>query len=660
MGWGTPEVSEGRWRLGLFCSYRRYPNGVRGPDPLHPLTKKAGIGCIRISLRGVVLWSVALAVVAYFAGAAVLVRWYQAMPHNQIGYADLVMPTRWSHVSSLRGQALIADAYEDLAGTQFRSGFAKLRAGVARNPEDAKARLDLARIYVSLRLRPAAERLLFDAFAHRYPGGTFVRDAAALIAEGDNAEQSVAFCEAARSAGERAGVSAEDLRVLEAMRVRALTAAGRLDEAVALARRALQEDDTLVRDVVVRHLLKANAYDEAVREVEAWRAQAGSPPEALRLAVQVYREAGRFVEMREALARLRVRLGASAEFAAYEVVQHALAAQPGVAEEAVDDFLFRYGANPRHLRLLATLLAEPGETDLILRVETDARERGVDVAGLRLARLRALIERGDWAGANALASVIAGGGGRLSEGERTLFQTLSLLARACSDGESGAKAGVVDAIAKRPGTLTLYRTVIEGLMSAGQPQTALAVLSFGEGRFPDSDYLAEARSRVTVKVVEAEIAAGRAAASRKEEASLLADLPALLKAVAAEEATGRRDEALTLIRRHRRAAPAVFTDGNAELARREVRLSAEGGDLSALRYYLRTHLKAGALTGAEALALAKAWHEAGRVEAARLTVRELINRNPKNAAALAVWADWMPAPDPVEAGQATGEAVGGR
>jgi tetratricopeptide (TPR) repeat protein len=647
IGWGTPPVSDGSWWLWLFCLYRRYPDGVRGPDPLHPLTKKAGVACLQLSVRGLLAWTFALGLIAYFGGALALLRWYERMPHNRVSYADLVVPARWSQVSALRGQATIVEAYGDLKAGNFQPGFAKLRFGLARNPADAKARLDLARIYVAIRLRPLAERTVLDAFEHGYPGKQFVRDAFALMAESDHPEQSLLFCKKARATAVEARTLSADLRLIDEMHARTLLEAGRSAEALALVRLHLPAEDEFARDVQVQHLLATKAFDEAVRAVEDWLTQAPGSKEALRLSVRVYREAGRFAEMQEALKRLQTRMGAGPEFASYKVVQHALAAQRVETNAAIEDFLFRYGASPRNLQLLVSLLGDIGQTEAILRVEQDARERGFDPARIRLSRLQALIVARDWREASALADVLSRSKERLTPGEIVLLQTLTFLVQSCLDGASGAKASLLKAITERPGAMKLYRTVIEALLSAGQARTALAVLSFGEGPFPDSRYLTEVRSRVTAQIATEE-ATEQAAVVRKEEPVTLPDLPALLQSVERLANAGQREEALTLIRRHRRAAPAFFPEKSHELARWEVRLPAEAGDLSQLQLNLRAHLKTGALTSDEVLTLARGWHKAGHTASAHLTVRELLRRDPGHQEALKTWSEWMPKPDPVQ------------
>jgi tetratricopeptide (TPR) repeat protein len=581
---------------------------------------------------------------AYFLGALALLRWYERMPHNRIGYADLVLPARWAEISTLRGKAIIASAYDDLESGNFQSGFAKLRMGLARSPADTEARLNLARIYVALRLRPAAERTLLDAFAHGYPGGSFVNEAFALLATGDHPEQVIVFCEKARISGRGAGASAGDLLFIEEGWVRTLLESGRSAEALALVESLQNVTEGFAEAVRVRHLLETKAYDEAVRATESWLAASRDSEKALRMAVRVYREAGRFGDMQKALAKLRARLPVGPEYGVLRVVQNAIAGQWSERDAAVGDFLFRHGAYPRNLMLLVSSLGEIGDADVIKRVETDAGERGFSLARIRLVRLQALIETRAWEEACSVADDLSSKKKELSPEEVMFLQTQTLLVKVCREGGNGEKLSLVEALSRHPGTIKLYRSMIEALLSAGKARTALGIISHGEGPFPDSQYLRQARARVMAQVTKEEAQVEASIVREDNGPSQFGNLEALLEAVARQAKAGFREDALLLIRRHRRAAPMLFPENNPDLARFEVTLSAESRDLAQLHFHLRTHLRTGALKADEVLALALDWHKIGHIDSAHATVRELLKRDPEHENALRVWSAWMPKP----------------
>ena len=58
-------------------------------------------------MRGVLVWTVTLAVTAFVIGTAAGAWLLSRNPYNRIGYLDLVLPTRWYELRSKRGLALI-------------------------------------------------------------------------------------------------------------------------------------------------------------------------------------------------------------------------------------------------------------------------------------------------------------------------------------------------------------------------------------------------------------------------------------------------------------------------------------------------------------------------------------------------------------------------
>lgn len=102
------------------------------------------------SFRGLLLWTASLSFAAYFIGAAVIVGIWSRNPYNQVGYLDVVLPTRWAELRALRGKGLIAEGVAEIKAKRYAIGIMRLTQGVARAPEDFTGRLELARIYVAL------------------------------------------------------------------------------------------------------------------------------------------------------------------------------------------------------------------------------------------------------------------------------------------------------------------------------------------------------------------------------------------------------------------------------------------------------------------------------------------------------------------------------
>lgn len=102
------------------------------------------------SCRGILLWTASLSVAAYLIGAAVLVTLWSRNPYNQVGYLDVVLPTRWAELRALRGKGLISEGIADIRAKRYATGIMRLSQGVARNPKDFTGRLELARIHIAL------------------------------------------------------------------------------------------------------------------------------------------------------------------------------------------------------------------------------------------------------------------------------------------------------------------------------------------------------------------------------------------------------------------------------------------------------------------------------------------------------------------------------
>ncbi|HWA87474.1 MAG TPA: hypothetical protein VG710_14695, partial [Opitutus sp.] len=133
--WGSSEVIQARWRLGLVGFYAHRP-GFPGTG-------------LAISVRGLLRWTLGLALGGYVGGAAVLGFWFRRQPRNLVRFSDvLTWPARQEHMRDLRGRMWIAQARDALAAGRFGEGLFLLGRGLAAAPEDYAARKELADIYL--------------------------------------------------------------------------------------------------------------------------------------------------------------------------------------------------------------------------------------------------------------------------------------------------------------------------------------------------------------------------------------------------------------------------------------------------------------------------------------------------------------------------------
>ncbi|MBC8011258.1 MAG: hypothetical protein H7067_14320 [Burkholderiales bacterium] len=287
--WDTPPLPDGRWRLGLL-------NLQHTPDPARPLPP-GGVPAywkgylhhtLNLSVRGLFAWGAGAAVCAYFAAAGLLyLRHERANPHNRIGYLDLLLPSRWDDRERLQGEGFILLGREKLAAGRFSEGFDLLRIGLEKNPSDSAARLDLARIYAAMRLRPQAEKILRTGLELGYPGRIYLETAFALAADGDQPAQWFELCELARArldelpeAEHRSG----DSLWLDQQTAKALFADGRAPEAAALATARYPDAHPFRREITVLALLQDEEAPAALALATVWAAEQPRAPEPKRKA----------------------------------------------------------------------------------------------------------------------------------------------------------------------------------------------------------------------------------------------------------------------------------------------------------------------------------------------------------------------------------------
>jgi hypothetical protein len=647
--WGTPPLAEGRWRLGLF-NLHHIPDAARPsrlpPGALPSYWKKYLHHGLHLSVRGLLAWGAAAAVIAWFAGAALLLqRLERGNPHARVTYLDLALPTRWDQLERLRGEGHIAQGREALERGEFVRGFGLLRLGLAKNPTDHAARLEVARLYAALRLRVQAEQLLLDGLAHGYPGRDHLEFAFALAADSDRPEDRLALVRRARdtfAALPAAARSADEALWLDRELLRALRAAERPDEALAFLENSFPEDHPLRREHTAIRLLELGRASEAVALAEAWAAAEPRSPEPLRLLVRAQRESGDFAAMGAALARLRALDPAQPDALLHAYAQNRLSARPEAAQAALDELLFRHGASAGTYTAAAALALELRDEPSLARLEAALHERGLSPRPVHWARLQlALLDR-DWPALLARADdVRTSPGAALNDTQRAWLDTTSRLARACLDAATGTQASLVEIVTDRPGTLRLYRTVLEALLEAGRPATARQILTLAEGPYQNARAILALRARVEAALA---AAAPEPEPARPGPRPELASAEALARAFSERIRTSDTEGGLALLAAARRARPAWLPAAEATLEELELPVRARGDDPLRLQFLARAALVRDREAPARLLALAReiqAEAPAHRPQAL-LLVKEVIRHNPDHGPALALLADWEP------------------
>lgn len=644
--WATPPLPDGHWRFGLYHLQQT-------PDPARPLPA-GGVPAywkdylhhtLNLSVRGLLAWGAGALFLAYLVGAAILLQRLEAAnPHNRVTYLDLVAPHRWAELKRLRGEGFAELGRDRLREGQFGEGFGLLRLGLDRNPADAQTRLDVARIYLVLRLRPQGEQILRAGLRYGYPGRGYLEAALAVMEEGDRPEEWVDFCREARAAladQPDGDLRRADARWLDQAMVKACMAAGRSADALAVVAAGYPEDDPFRREVTILHLLVSAQPQAALALAVKWTAQAPASLDAMRLWMRAGREAGDPSAMDEALRRLRALAPASPDALLYGLTQNQLAGRAREAQANLDELIFRHGASPGLYQTLAAVLSEVKFPGGLERVERELRERGMSTAPVAWMRLQQATRGRDWPGALAVvARLRQSTRDRFSEAQLAYLETMTRLANACLDSGGGTQAALVAIISDRPGTLRLYAMVLGALLDAGRIETARQILTLADGPFPGARSLDAARARIAKETA---AAVPEPAPAEPAAAPAIDTFGGFRSAFEHLVATRDPAGALALLSAVRRAQPAWLAAETARLEALELPLRARGDDPLVLQLLARNALGRDSGAPERLLALARTVREEGFGANATLLVKEIIRRDPGATEALKQLAAWEPA-----------------
>jgi hypothetical protein len=603
-----------------------------------------------VCVRGLLLWSLGMMIAAYLGGAAALTYWFHRKPHNHIAYGDVVSaPWQWSHFNALRGQANIDQARDALKDRNLRAAFALFRSGVARNPDDSKARLELATVFTIFRIRPEAEKLLVKGFDHTYPGHEYLVKAVAIIEAGDNPEFLLGFCARARAAlAATPSPSPGDERYLNETTVKTLISLGRLDEAVSSVEAFHPLDPVRLAKTKITRALVGGDIAKALAELDPWLTASPDNEQALATAVRVYREAGKLSEMQAAILRLRSRYPENPEHISLALSECLLAGQSQPALDLLDISFYRFVNKPTAFGQWADAIGKTGRDDVLARLEQLMRDSNLNPQSVLFATLMTDIRKQSWAEAQAADVRLDALYPNVHPRIQDLHRVAKALLEVCRQPVMGAQNTLTASIAGGWLGLPYYRQIIDCLVATERYEAAGEVLTLAEGYYPTSRYIAAARPDLAAKLAAQNSALAQNSAKAAVPAPRLpANAAALLAILDANEKSGRNDESLHLLRAVRSAKPAWLRTALPNIEWREIQIAAEAGDISLLQLDLRTRLHSRAKTDIDRiLALAQKWRGESRDSVALVAVREVLKTQPANNVALALLTQWSPSAEP--------------
>ncbi len=624
--WRSSDVVQGRWWLGLFCSYERRP-GFPGTG-------------LAISLRGVLRWTLVLSVAGYLTGAAVIARWFAHSPHNQIGFSDvLTWPVRRTHVAQLRGRAWLAQGKDALQAKRWAEGAFLLRRGLELCPEDFEARFTMAQFYLLSGQRTRALALLIDGALRQLPPPAWREQVFTLTAAGEDWESTLLFCDRCLP---RVGEPAKwaERQTLLAHKLVALIALDRAGEALTLAEGEGDPAAVAVKAQRVRALLALGRPGDAAEFIRRWRAVmlVDMWPEIARLQVQALREAGRLDEMDRTLAELRSLHSERPEPLAFAVEQKARTGRGAAA--ALDDYLFRFGNTPANLQLLGQPLSEIPDVVLLQHIVAAAAEHGFPTRPLRVHLAVALLRSGDWPALARLVGELAPAFAKADSDGKLWFNWIQSLSAALSSPTPGPTEHLLAFLQTRKVSLEAHRLTVTALRRAGLDPAARSALAIARMLYSESPWLRAQQADVE-----------RAIAAAPAPLSAPAPLPPVVAAgwreffQSIDEAVGAgrwpdAQQSLTTVRRAR-PAPIWLAAHEAEFNWREIRVAQGLHAAPALRLSLRLYLNGSAERAAEVLKFARELRADAPDDALTL-VKAVLEKSPDHPMATTLFAEWRP------------------
>lgn len=349
--WNGPEKIRARWHLALFAFYDR-AIGER-------------FGGIAISVRGVLLWGLLGGVAGYHATAGILYWIRSSNKYNQVTYADvLAWPFQRARMRELTGQTLLAEAAEHLKRGRYAEGIHAARAGLAAYPYNYEMRLLLAHIYALTGQRTLALRTLKLSLGEPYPGRAYVAKVLAFAKTGHDYPHAVEFIDSSLTSIEKERHSA-DVEWLQHQRLIALFDGGMYDQVIEATQGVKLDSASLHKEIRVRALLARGRLNDALELLESWRRS--RPAEGgryLPLLAEVYRKQGIEKSMLQTLDAFCAMTPDHPQPYVFRICMRLQFGTPVALESLLGEFMRRFGKSKESLFVLAKSVGEMGVIEI--------------------------------------------------------------------------------------------------------------------------------------------------------------------------------------------------------------------------------------------------------------------------------------------------------
>jgi len=603
--WGGKEAIRGNWFLGLVGFHTKgYPREL----------------WVYFSVRGFLLWSSGSAVAAYFVGAAALTWFFSRNPYNQIGYADLVLPTRWSDLRAKRGQAQIEEGLDKLKAKQYGPAFMLLNHGLARKPDNIAARLVVGEMFTSFGYLSRAMQTYRGGLPYAGDQPRFL-NAAFKLAE--YMEDYALLLELVTEAEKVVPPELNLLRrQLQEKRLLAYEKLGRFDEILAL-HAATPNPSMRLQSARLRALSGQGKGAQAIAELEAEPAKFGLLREPWDLLLELARENGRADAGRKAVNELVALEPARHRFYARRIAYLVEIGAESEALDQVDDYFFRFGGDPAASALLLKELQAHPLRAVVDKAWNLCRTFGAAEPAVHVAYVQNLIKLGEVDEARRECTMVARELQRRQLSDGGWIEGTNLLLDSLILDSPSSRNLLLNYAGARPLSPDAYRTMVGSLYQAGRFDAARDVAQIGKNRypaiqgFPSDVFTARSESLsapIAVKAKEAPTVVS--AAEAKPE---LAALEAAMQAGDWESALAK----ITIVEK----SPLARELGDKLLYDR-ITIHGHLSDQTEISWYMRRLIESGRPDPARLRVIANALYDAGNDASAHTILREVLRKYP--------------------------------
>lgn len=602
--WGGKEVIRGNWYLGLIGLHTKgYPREL----------------WVYLSMRGFLRWSAGTLVVTYFVGAAALAWFYSRNPFNKITYADLILPTRWSELRTLRGEANIEEGLAKLKAKQYGAAFMLLNQGLARKPDNIPARLMVAQFFTSAGYYSRAIKVYRAGIPYAADQRRFMENAfqlAEYMEDYDTVLQFVADAEAVIPPDELA-----NRRFLADKRILANEKLGKYEANLRLWESAQPTPTMRLNTAWARALSATNRGDEAIAAICREPRKFGILKEPWELLLELARANGRTDAGRIAVNSLVALEPTGYRFLAVRIAYLSEIADVAEAANEVDNYFLRFGYDEK--AVVALLKAVEGKADLQIlnKIWSGTRSAGQATPAAYVSYIRSLTRMGQITLARQ----------ELLQAEKVMaknhypesdWATGSHLLLNAMEADTPSNRNLLESFtAQRPLPPEAYRSMTRDLLATNQNAIAYAIAAQARDRYPAMQNL---------PVVTLETNAAEPKANPPHKAKLQ-----IVPATEAQQALAALDNAI-LAQDWNQALEDISKVENSPLARelsdqllfQRITIHGYRSDQSELAWYMRRLLST-RMEFAQLRNLAVQLHTAGHKDSSQTILKEILRKHPE-------------------------------